>query len=86
MHYVKTEGLQVTDVHDGQIVCHVDRERAHHLNPTAAVVFELCESPTSPEAIAAFMQRAYGLESAPLDSVSDCIATLLEEDLIRRLP
>jgi hypothetical protein len=80
-------GVEITDVPDGRVVYQASRDKVHYLNPTAIIVLELCGSGQSAGAIADFLRDAYGLAELPMDSVTSCIRSLLDEDLLRpRIP
>ena len=59
-------GLEKTQVPDGFVIFKADTEKVHYLNPSAAVIFELCDGKKSLGDIAMFMREAYGLPEAPL--------------------
>ena len=64
--YRVTDGLEVTGVPDGYVLYDEGRERVHYLNPTAALVYELCDGSRSVADIRSFMRDAYDLDEAPL--------------------
>ena len=76
-------GLEVSQMADGIVVYQPERERVHYLNPTAALVFDLCRDTKSPAAIAAYLQDAFPLAHPPHADVANCIQQLLVEGLIR---
>lgn len=86
MVFVPVEGLEVSDVPDGRVIYQAATERVHYLNPTAVVVFEFCDMKQPVRDIVAFLQTAYQLKDPPLAQVSECISSLLEENLLRSLP
>lgn len=77
------EDLEFDEVEDGLIVYQQATERVHHLNRTAAIVFELCDGSHEPAAIATIVGELYGLERAPADAVESCIARFVHEGLVR---
>jgi hypothetical protein len=77
------EDLEFNEVADGLIVFQEATERVHHLNRTAAIVFELCDGNHDAAAIATIVGRLYGLEAAPADAVESCIARFVQEGLVR---
>jgi hypothetical protein len=81
--FVACEGLEITHAPDGYVIYDATAEKVHYLNPTAGVVYELCDGATSARAIGAFLQTAYELDAAPLDMVRDCLISLLDQGLVR---
>jgi hypothetical protein len=79
----RADRLEVTEVDDGLVVYHDSPERVHHLNNTAAYVFELSSGDRTIEAIAAEMGTAFGLKEAPLEAVIACVEHLRANGLLR---
>ena len=77
------DDLEVNFVGDGYIVYDRGRRRMHSLNPTAALVFELCTGENTGADIASLLQRAYELDEMPTAEVEECLASLSIEHLIR---
>ena len=75
-------GLETHEVEDGLIVYHTATDRVHYLNPTAAVVFELCTGEHSDAEIAALVGEAWELAAPPRDEVLECLAHLREEGVV----
>jgi hypothetical protein len=76
-------GLDVHEVEDGFVVFDASTDRVHYLNPTASVVFSLCDGIRTTEEVAELVRSAWELETAPLSDVSDCIAQLRDEGVLR---
>ncbi len=76
-------GLEVSETADGLIVRDPARNRAQKLNPTAAVVFELCTGDDPLTRIAELVREAFGLAATPTDEVRQCIDHLRSEGLVR---
>jgi len=74
---------EVQDVPDGYVVYHAGTEKVHYLNPTAAIVYELCGERQTASAIAAYLRTAFSLPELPSDEVASCIAMLEKEGLVR---
>ena len=74
--------LEVYEADDGLLVYDLQRDRAHHLNPTASIVFSLCTGEVDRETMARHLAEAFELEAPPLDEVDQCLATLVEEGLV----
>ena len=54
-----------------EIACEPDRDRVHYLNGTAAVVFLFCDGTHDAEDIAGLVAKAYDLDDAPSDEVTE---------------
>lgn len=68
---------------EGYTVLKPGSERVHRLNPSAALVLELCNG-SNPEAeLPGLVQLAYGLSQPPVESVRACLEDLKNEGLIR---
>jgi hypothetical protein len=80
---IRTEGHEVKEVPDGYVVYQTDRERVHFLNPTAVIVYELCDGAHDLGRICSFIASAYELAAPPVDEVNTCIASLLKEELVK---
>jgi Coenzyme PQQ synthesis protein D (PqqD) len=77
------EGLEIEEVDDGLIVYQESVERVHHLNPTASVVFQLCDGSRDAASIATAVGTLFGLEDPPRDEVDSCLSRFLREGLLR---
>jgi hypothetical protein len=86
MAFVAGEGLEITHAPDGCVVYDPVAEKVHYLNPTAGVVFELCDGANSARTIGDFLKTAYALDSAPIESVRECLISLLDQRLVRLCP
>jgi len=75
-------GLEINEVEDGLIVYQESVERVHHLNPTASVVFELCDGTRDASAITAMVRELFGLDEEPNDEVDACLSRFLHEGLV----
>ncbi len=80
------EGLEVSQVPDGYVIYRSATERVHYLNQTAVLVYELCAEGKRVEEIVAFIQDAYDLREAPVQSVADCILSLVKEGVLQPWP
>lgn len=79
----KVEGLEVNEAEDGLVVYDPLRDAVHHLNPSASIIFELCDGTRGADAIAAILAEAYNLSSAPTDEALEGLQTLTDKGLIR---
>jgi Coenzyme PQQ synthesis protein D (PqqD) len=76
------EGLDVNETDDGLIIYQESTDRVHHLNPTAAVVFELCDGTRSAQDIARLVAETFALAHSPQAETKACIEDLTREHLI----
>ena len=79
-------GLDVHEVEDGFVVFDASNDRVHYLNPTATVVFSLCDGTRTTDEVAELVRSAWELDAAPLDDVAACIAQLRDEGVLRAPP
>lgn len=75
--------LEINEVEDGLIVYQESLERVHHLNPTASVVFQLCDGSHDSASIAAIIKQVYGLDAEPYREVESCLSRFIQEGLVR---
>jgi len=76
------KGLEINPVTDGYVVHDADRARIHYLNPTGAVILELCNGKTTEREISELLQLAYELSEPPSAEVQECLSNLRREGLI----
>jgi hypothetical protein len=81
-HPAPADGLDVHEVEDGFVVFDASTDRVHYLNPTATVVFSLCDGTRSTEEVAELVRSAWKLDSPPVDDVAACIAQLRSEGVL----
>jgi hypothetical protein len=77
------EGLEVHEVEDGLVVFDPQADRVHYLNPTASLVFALCDGTRSHADLAGLLQDAWKLDGPPTDEVSACVSQLRDEGVLR---
>jgi coenzyme PQQ synthesis protein D (PqqD) len=80
--YVQTQGCEISHMPDGFVVYQVEQEKVHYLNPTAAMVYELCSTRLDATGMAKYLQSVFALPEPPLAEVTDCIDTLIKQGLI----
>ena len=81
--YVRAGGLEINRMPDGYVVYQPERDKVHYLNPSAAMIFELCGEATSIAAITAYLQETYALAAPPAGEVRACLDELVGEGIIR---
>lgn len=79
---VAADDLDVHETDDGLIVYQESKDRVHHLNPTAAVILELCDGTKDTEQIARELAALFGLDEPPLTETKSGIEELTREGLI----
>jgi hypothetical protein len=78
----QAELLEVNEADDGLVVYDPTNDMVHHLNPSAAMIFDLCDGARDDEAIAQILAEAYGLNTPPCDEVVTGLEELAERKLI----
>jgi len=78
----RAAGLELNEADDGMIVFQESTDRVHHLNPTAAVILELCDGTRTSGEIAAAVAEVFGLASPPEAETAGCLEDLAREGLI----
>lgn len=78
----RVEDLEIVETTDGYVIYHPERDRVHFLNPTAAVVLQLCDGTKSDAAIVALVQRAWELQEPPESEVAECLTQFRAEGLV----
>ena len=78
----KADGLEIHAVGNQVVVYEVQADRLHYLNPTAALILELCDGDHSPAEIAALVQEAYELPIPPCGEVDTCVADLKRKGIV----
>lgn len=79
----RTEGVEVNEVEDGYVVYQPERDRVHYLNQTAVLLLELCDGKTRAGDLAPMLKSAFALPELPADEVAACLASLVDEGLLR---
>jgi hypothetical protein len=65
------------------VVYDPNHDAVHHLNASAAVIFELCDGTRDLGAIAATLRELYGLKEPPTEATVAGLRELAERNLIR---
>jgi hypothetical protein len=78
----RVAGVELSEVTDGFLVYQPERDRVHYLNPTAALVLELCDGSLPASDLPPFLAAAFSLPEPPRDEVAACLARLLGEGLL----
>jgi hypothetical protein len=82
--YTQADGLEITHMPDGWVIYHLETDRVHFLNATAALVFELCNGRHTVTEIAGILSAAYELSTPTIDDVQTCVSNLVAESLVKQ--
>jgi len=82
----RIDSLEINEAEDGLVVYDPATGTVHHLNPSAAVVFDLCDGDREPAEIARILGEAYDLSSPPLDEALAALRDLSERGLVQWPP
>jgi hypothetical protein len=77
------EGVEYMPVPDGAIIYDEDGKLVHHLNPTAAVIYLVCDGTRTVRDIHELIRDAYGMEDTP--NLDEFFASLEQARLVCRL-
>ena len=75
-------GVETHATEDGYILYQADRDRVHHLNPTAVVLLALCTGQNSVGEMPELLRLAFGLASPPTAETRACLEQFVAENLI----
>jgi hypothetical protein len=81
-YYRKVEGLDRSEVADGWLIFDAPNDRVHFLNPTGAILLELCDGTRSEADLAEFLATSFGLAERPVEPVRECLSALQAQGLI----
>ena len=81
----RSDGLVVEHLDGETLVYDLERDEAHHLNPTAAAVFELCDGRTTAADLAARATERLAQPVSP-DTVSQALEQLAKRKLLDGTP
>lgn len=80
----KIDGLIEVAEQDGGVVLYKpEREQAHYLNHTAALVLELCTGENSTAEIARLLQDTYGLATIPQKDIETIVRQMSKLGLVQ---
>ena len=78
----QADSLEVNEAEDGLVVYDPLRDMVHHLNPSAALIFDLSDGTRDADEIARLLAEAWSLESPPTDEARAGLEELAERRLI----
>ncbi len=79
---IRSDGLEVDEAEDGLVVYDPREDMVHHLNPSASVIFDLCDGSRDAAEIAALLGAVYELASPPREEALAGLRELAERKLI----
>ena len=74
--------LEINEADDGLVVYDPTEDKVHHLNPSASIIFDLCDGTRDAEAIAQILGEAYDLAAPPRDDAFAGLEELSDRKLI----
>ncbi|MGI9522094.1 MAG: PqqD family protein [Hyphomicrobiaceae bacterium] len=81
--YEQTPGMQVHEADDGLIVFDPGTDRIHHLNYTAGVVYEFCNTTHTQPELAKKVATLYSLDAPPVEDVDQCLSQMVSDGLLQ---
>lgn len=78
----RAEDIEVQEVADGLMVYQAEPECVHHLNNTAAIVFELCDGKNTVPEISKQLVAVFGLTGVPASAAEKCVADLWSKGVV----
>lgn len=78
----RRESLEVNEAEDGLVIYDPASDMVHHLNPSAALIFDLCDGSRDPESIAAVVGEIFDVEQPPLEETLAGLCELAGQRLI----
>ena len=81
----RSQGLVVEHLADETLIYDLERDEAHHLNPTAAAVFALCDGQTPAEALATKAAERLG-QPMSAQTVGEALDQLARRGLLDEAP
>ena len=79
---VRSEGLNIDEADDGLVIFDPVEDMVHHLNPTAAIIFDLCDGSRGLDQIAALLAEVYELNEPAREDALAGLRGLAERKLI----
>ncbi len=76
-------GFEVTEVPDGFVIYDDNNGKVHYLNPTAAVVYTVCDGDKTVSELAGIVQELYGIDQALV--LDDFLLDLEKAGLVCRI-
>ena len=78
----RAPGLKAYETEDSLIVHNPATDRIHHLNPTASVIFELCEVPVARQSLIEMVVQLYSSVEPSEEAIEAGIQSLFDEGIL----
>lgn len=77
------DDLEVTEVPDGHLVYDQANDKIHYLNPTAAIIYLVCDGTRTVDEIRDILCEAYSINEVP--EIEEFFTSLIEAGLVCRI-
>ena len=84
--YSRASSAEVHETDDGLIVFNPATDKVHHLNPTAGVLWELCNGSKSAAQLTQEMAELFTLDALPTEAVEAGLKQLVSEEVLIASP
>lgn len=74
--------IEIAEVTDGYVASRADGARIHYLNPSAALILELCDGNLPAAELPALLASAFELAEPPVVDVEACLTAFIKEGLL----
>ena len=78
----RRQSLEVNEAEDGLVIYDPASDMVHHLNPSAALIFDLCNGSRDPESIARVVGEVFDIQPPPLEETLAGLRELADQRLI----
>ncbi len=78
----RCDGIEVHDAQDGLVIFFPETQRVHHLNQTAAVLFELCDGTRATSDLPKLVADLFQLDATPVEEVRAGVQQLMDESIL----
>lgn len=78
----QADKLEVHEAQDGLVVFNPKTDRVHHLNPTAAVLFELCDGSRQTSELPELVAELFSMDEPPRDAITEGLVQLVEQGVL----
>jgi hypothetical protein len=80
--YRQVSGLEINQTPDGWVIYQKETDRVHFLNPTAALIFELCNGRHTVMEMETILSTAFALSAPMTQKVDLCVSSLVDQGLV----
>jgi hypothetical protein len=82
IRYRQVSGLEINQTPDGWVIYQNETDRVHFLNPTAALIFELCNGRHTVMEMDTILSTAFALPAPMAEKVGLCVSSLVDQGLV----